>query len=106
MKKTAKRHSFKNIARLIRESRELTHWSQTDVALKLGLRQGQFISNVERAKCSIPVYFVPTVSEIIDVPIPVIIDAMVQDYKDGLMLQLGLAEMAVAPEPSEAELVG
>jgi transcriptional regulator with XRE-family HTH domain len=48
--------SFKNIATLIRTKRQASteKLSQTDLAAILGYSNGQFISNVERGLCSIP----------------------------------------------------
>ncbi len=47
---------FKNIAKLIRTKR-LQHpkaYSQSELSHLLGYKNGQFISNVERALCNIP----------------------------------------------------
>ena len=47
---------FQNIAKLIRQKR-LTHpkgYSQSELSHLLGYKNGQFISNVERALCNIP----------------------------------------------------
>jgi transcriptional regulator with XRE-family HTH domain len=48
---------FGHIAKLIKDAR-LTHpkkYSQTELSTKLGYKNGQFISNIERGLCSVPV---------------------------------------------------
>ena len=61
---------FENIARLIRKKR-VTHpkaYSQSELSHLLGYKNGQFISNVERALCNIPLKMLSRVSEILDIP--------------------------------------
>lgn len=45
---------FSSVGKLVRESREKVGLSQTALAKKLNYKNGQFVSNVERGKCSIP----------------------------------------------------
>lgn len=46
---------FDNIAKLVIERRKLTGISQMKLSLLLGYKNSQFISNVERGLCSIPI---------------------------------------------------
>ncbi|MBF0300023.1 MAG: helix-turn-helix transcriptional regulator [Oligoflexia bacterium] len=61
---------FQNIAKLIRNKR-VTHpknYSQSELSHLLGYKNGQFISNVERALCNIPLKMLRKVTEILDIP--------------------------------------
>ena len=61
---------FKKIAQLIRTKR-MNHpkgYSQSELSHLLGYKNGQFISNVERALCNIPLKMLRKVSEVLDIP--------------------------------------
>lgn len=61
---------FFNIAKLIRTKR-LSHskgYSQAELSHLLGYKNGQFISNVERSLCSIPLKMLRRVADILDIP--------------------------------------
>jgi transcriptional regulator with XRE-family HTH domain len=77
---------FKNIAELVRRKRAETGLSQAEVARKVGykLRCGQFISNIEREKCSIPLNKINKYSEVLRVSREEIKKAILQDFKDHL----------------------
>ena len=60
---------FENIAKLIRTKR-INHpksYSQSELSSLLGYKNGQFISNVERALCNIPLKMLGRVSEVLDI---------------------------------------
>lgn len=60
---------FENIAKLIRTKR-INHpkgYSQSELSHLLGYKNGQFISNVERALCNIPLKMLTRVSEVLDI---------------------------------------
>lgn len=60
---------FENIAKLIR-TRRINHpksYSQSELSSLLGYKNGQFISNVERALCNIPLKMLGKVSEVLDI---------------------------------------
>jgi transcriptional regulator with XRE-family HTH domain len=60
---------FENIAKLIRTKR-VSHakgYSQSDLSHLLGYKNGQFISNVERALCNIPLKMLGRVSEVLNI---------------------------------------
>ena len=46
---------FDHIAKLVQEARESIGISQEELSLNLGYKNGQFISNIERGKCSLPI---------------------------------------------------
>ncbi len=50
-----KKKVFTNIAKLVKEARLKKGLSQTELSSLLGYKNGQFISNVERGLCSVPV---------------------------------------------------
>ncbi len=60
---------FENIAKLIRTKR-INHpkgYSQSELSHLLGYKNGQFISNVERALYNIPLKMLTRVSEVLDI---------------------------------------
>ncbi|MBY0415911.1 MAG: helix-turn-helix domain-containing protein [Bdellovibrionales bacterium] len=78
--------TFKNIAKLIRKKR-INHpkkYSQTELSLLLGYKNGQFISNVERGKCSIPLKSLRKVSKTLDIDIEELKEALLQDYSETI----------------------
>jgi transcriptional regulator with XRE-family HTH domain len=61
--------SFDNIAKLIKNKR-VNHpkgYSQSELSSLLGYKNGQFISNVERALCNVPLKMLGRVSEVLDI---------------------------------------
>jgi transcriptional regulator with XRE-family HTH domain len=61
--------SFENIAKLIKNKR-VNHpkgYSQSELSSLLGYKNGQFISNVERALCNVPLKMLGKVSEVLDI---------------------------------------
>jgi transcriptional regulator with XRE-family HTH domain len=60
---------FENIGKLIRD-RRTSHpkgYSQSELSHLLGYKNGQFISNVERALCNVPLKMLSRVSEVLDI---------------------------------------
>jgi transcriptional regulator with XRE-family HTH domain len=75
--------SFKHIAKLVKQKR-LAHpgkLSQSELSHKLGYKNGQFISNVERGLCSIPLKSLSTFCEILDIPKQELMDTMLKDLE-------------------------
>lgn len=61
--------SFENMAKLIKNKR-VNHpkgYSQSELSSLLGYKNGQFISNVERALCNVPLKMLGRVSEVLDI---------------------------------------
>lgn len=77
---TSNRQFFK-IGKLVKDNREKTGTSQLDLAKKLGYKNGQFISNVERGICTIPFEKIANMSEVLAIPPVYIIEAMGEDFK-------------------------
>jgi len=77
---------FKNIALLIRTKR-MNHpkgYSQSELSHLLGYKNGQFISNVERALCNIPLKMLRKVSEVLDIPAEELKAAILRDQEETL----------------------
>ncbi len=78
--------SFKHIAQLIRQKR-LQHpkaYSQSELSHLLGYKNGQFISNVERALCNIPLKMLVKVSEVLNIPAAELKNAILKDQEETL----------------------
>lgn len=83
---------FKNIAALIRQKR-LQHpkaYSQSELSHMLGYKNGQFISNVERALCNIPLKMLVKVSDVLDIQSQEIKEAILKDHEETLNNYLNL----------------
>lgn len=77
---------FKNIAELIK-SKRLQHpksYSQSELSHLLGYKNGQFISNVERALCNIPLKMLSRVSEVLDINPEELKAAILRDQEETL----------------------
>ena len=75
---------FKNIAQLIRTKR-MNHpkgYSQSELSHLLGYKNGQFISNVERALCNIPLKMLRKVSEVLDITPEELKAAILKDQEE------------------------
>ena len=74
--------NFTNIALLIR-TRRLSHpkkLSQTELSAMLGYKNGQFISNIERSLCSVPMEMMETISTILNISQADMAEALVKDF--------------------------
>ena len=73
---------FHNVGELIKKARfkKVPDFSQHDLSEKLGYKNGQFISNVERGLCNIPFNKIVPLAYILDIPITPIKEAILADY--------------------------
>lgn len=78
--------SFNNIAVLIRTARLAVEpaLSQTDLSRRLGYKNGQFISNMERGLCSLPMEKIEAAATILKITSLSICKCMVEDYRAKL----------------------
>lgn len=78
--------SFKNIATLIRTKRvnHPKNYSQTDLSELLGYKNGQFISNVERGLCNVPLKMMKKISDVLDITQEEIKFAILKDHETTL----------------------
>lgn len=78
--------SFNNIAKLVK-SRRLNHpkrYSQSELSSLLGYKNGQFISNVERALCNVPLKMLTKIAEILDITHQQLKSAILKDHEETL----------------------
>lgn len=78
--------SFDHIAKLVR-SKRVSHpkgYSQSELSQLLGYKNGQFISNVERALCNIPLKMLSRVCDILDISHAEMKEAMLKDYQQTI----------------------
>lgn len=78
--------SFKHIATLIRMKR-ITHpkqYSQSDLSLHLGYKNGQFISNVERGLCNVPLKMLKQISLVLNIDPKEVKEALLKDHAQTL----------------------
>lgn len=85
--KEEKLRSFRNIAKLIKAKRlnHPKHYSQSELSQMLGYKNGQFISNVERSLCSIPLKMLTKVARILDIAHEEIRDALLKDHHETIV---------------------
>lgn len=76
--------TFSNIGILVRRAREANAISQSELSNRLGYKNSQFISNVERALCSIPAKKTPILAQVLNIRLDEIKEAMVRDYANNL----------------------
>ena len=96
---------FRHMAELIRRKRinHKNNYSQAELSKKLGHKNGQFISNVERALCSIPLKRLKTVCEVLDITPEEIKKAYLLDHETTLESHLkGTASEVVKKESKVA----
>lgn len=78
------KHCFKNIAHFIKLEREKVGLSQVQMAEKAGWNTGQFVSNIERGKCSVPLKSIKKVSKILEVTPMSLKQVLKMDFKETL----------------------
>ena len=78
-------------ASLIKSRRIELGLTQSDLHKKLGWKvfNTQYISNIELGKCQLPPKHINNFATAIGIDNQIILDAMVLDYKDSLINQLG-----------------
>jgi len=87
---------FKHIAKLVKEKRQASEkrYSQSELSTELGYKNGQFISNVERGKCAIPLKMLAKTCEVLGISADEMKDAMVKDYEATVSAHLTATETA------------
>lgn len=78
--------SFEAIAKLIRDKR-MGHpkgYSQSELSQLLGYKNGQFISNVERALCNVPLKMLGRIADILDITHDELKSAILEDHEKTL----------------------
>jgi transcriptional regulator with XRE-family HTH domain len=100
--------SFRNIAKLIK-SKRLGHpkgYSQSELSNLLGYKNGQFISNVERGLCNIPLKMLSKIVEILDISPEELKNVILLDHGETLdnYLSLSTSSNSEAVEENEKPL--
>lgn len=78
--------SFKHIGRFVKNGR-MKHpqlYSQNQLSKLLGYKNGQFISNVERGLCGIPLKGIQKLIEVLGLDRTELKNAMLRDYEDTI----------------------
>ena len=97
---------FGNIAQLIKSAR-LTHpkkYSQTELSAQLGYKNGQFISNIERGLCSVPVKSLSLLTRTLDIAPETLKSALLKDMEKTLDNYLQ-SEVSSRSESSESSFI-
>lgn len=101
----SKNRSFNGIAQLVKKYR-LQHpkkLSQVELSNLLGYKNGQFVSNVERGICAIPLKALSELVSILDIPQHELVKAMVKDYEETIINHLNDASKANNPLGRESD---
>ena len=77
---------FENIAHLIRSKRlgHAKHYSQSQLSQLLGYKNGQFISNVERALCNVPLKMLGRMMDVLEITSEELKRAILEDHRETL----------------------
>ena len=81
-----KQKKFENVGKLVGELREASGLSQEALSKKLGYKNGQFISNIERGLSGLPVKKVCKLAQVLKVGTDPILKAMVADFKHEITI--------------------
>lgn len=72
---------FKHIAQTVRVARLNKGISQSELSRALGYKNGQFISNVERGRCSIPPSKLNLLCKAVDIEFRIVLSSLMSDYR-------------------------
>ena len=76
---------FGNVATVVKKYREkLGNLSQLEMSNKLGYKNGQFISNVERGLCGMPFKKLNDTAKILNIDVTLLTAAVILDTKETL----------------------
>ena len=73
--------AFSHIAQVLKEGRLRAVLSQSDLAKIMGFKNGQFVSNIERGKCSLPAKNIVKLCQHLSLDYNHVVAAMTADYK-------------------------
>ncbi len=95
---------FDNIAKLIK-TRRLNHpkaYSQSELSSLLGYKNGQFISNVERGLCNIPLKMLNKVSVVLSISSEELKASILEDHEKTLENYFNLGKKETASYGSDS----
>jgi transcriptional regulator with XRE-family HTH domain len=102
MEKKMKR--FHNVAKLMRLRRIELGLSQSQTAKLIGFVRGQFVSNVERALCSVPPKKIESTAKVLQVDPSEIINAILEDERIFMHQILSKDKFAAMTEKQHREI--
>jgi transcriptional regulator with XRE-family HTH domain len=73
-----------HLGKAIRERRNELKLSQFQVCLRLGIKNGQYLYNIEKGKCTFPTHRVLELSSVLMMPLDKIKNLMVLDYLNAV----------------------
>ena len=76
------------VAKLMRGKRIELGFSQEGVAKKIGMKQGQFISNIERNLCALPIKYMRKIGKVLEINPDNLASAMKEDFNEYIDEQL------------------
>jgi transcriptional regulator with XRE-family HTH domain len=79
---------FNNMRRLISEARKDLEIPQMELSNRLGYKNGQFISNVERGLCSVPAKKFHVIAQILNLSVKELIKATTKDLEQNLIAEV------------------
>lgn len=76
--------NFDHMAKLIKNYRKSSarNYSQSELSRSLGYKQGQFVSNIERGLCSLPLNKANKIIEELGIPKDELKQAYIDDFND------------------------
>ena len=77
-------NKFLRTAELLSGARKEAGMSQKKIAYRMGLSSHQFVSNIERARCTVPKKKIKQVADAYEVDVSKIRQSMVFDYAEGI----------------------
>ena len=77
--------AWKNQANLIKVARIKKGFSQSELSEKLGYKNGQFVSNIERQKCGLPSKDLAKICKILDIESEKLKKAIVGDFRNKVI---------------------
>ncbi len=77
---TKTKSHFSKTAQLVRNSRKKKEISQGALAKAVGFHDGQFVSNIERGLCTVPLKKVAVMAKALDIEVTLLTDAIVADF--------------------------
>ena len=98
------RGKFTHISRVVKTAREQhpKKYSQAELSHLMGYMNGQFISNVERALCSVPIKKVADLCLHLNLNSDTIKEAMMMDFSESFDMVVSTRWKTIAEVPNDA----
>ena len=76
---------WKRQAQILKKARLEARMSQEDLAWEMKLKNAQFISNIEREKCGIPLKKIVDLASVLKISTTMLVEAIMEDYREEMM---------------------